>query len=70
MVPTLNGTLHIATLLIGIAGELNGTGNPIYDRFMHLEPIDTEYNLDQEVLAHITHYRQLQRAVPHASSKE
>ena len=70
MLPTLNGTLHIAALLIGIAWELYSTCNPIYDRVMRLEPIDTEYNLAREVLAHITSYRQLQRAIPHAGSKK
>ena len=68
-VPTLNGTLHITALPIAIARELYSICNPIYDRVMHLEPIDAKYNLDREVLAHITHYQQLKQAVPHASSK-
>ena len=68
--PTLWGTLHITTLLIGIVWELYGTCNPINDRIMRLKPIDAEYNLAREVLAHITQYRQLQRAVLHAGSKE
>ena len=62
MLPMLNGTLHIITLLISIARELYGTSNSIDDRVMHLEPIDTEYNLAPEVLAHTTSYQQLQRA--------
>ena len=37
---------------------------------MRLEPIDAEYNLAREVLAHITINRQLQTAVPHAGTKE
>ena len=44
--------------------------NPIYYRVMHLKPIDAEYNLTQEVLAHITLHRQLHTTVPHAGSKE
>ena len=70
MVPTLNGTLHITTLLIGIARELYSTCNPIYDRVMHLEPINAKYNLAQEVLAHITVHQQLQTAITHAGSKK
>ena len=70
MLPTLRGTLHITTLLIGIAWELYGTSDPIYDRVMHLEPIDAEYNLAREVLAHITINWQLQTAVLHAGTKE
>ena len=54
MLPTLKGALHITTLLIGVAWELYGTSNPINDRVMRLEPIDAEYNLAREVLAHIT----------------
>ena len=54
MLPTLRGTLHITTLLIGIAWEPYGTCNPINYRVMRLEPIDAEYNLAREVLAHIT----------------
>ena len=45
MLLTLNGTLHIAALLIGIMWELYSICNPIDDRVMHLEPINTEYNL-------------------------
>ena len=70
MLPTLRGTLHITTLLIGIVWELYGTCNPINDRVMCLEPINAEYNLAREVLAHITVNRQLQRAIPHAGAKE
>ena len=70
MLPIPRITLHITTLLIGIAWELYGTSDPINDRVMHLEPIDTEYNLAREVLAHITVNRQLQTAVPHAGTKE
>ena len=70
MLPTLRGLLHITTLLIGIAWELYGTCNPINDRVMRLEPIDAEYNLAREVLAHITVNRQLQTAIPHACTKE
>ena len=70
MLPTLRGTLHITTLLIGIAWELYGTCHPMYDGAMLLEPIDAEYNLTREVLAHITGYWQLQRAVPHAGAKQ
>ena len=63
-------TLYITTLLIGIAWELYSTCDPIDNRVMHLEPIDTEYNLAREVLAHISINRQLQTAVPHAGTKE
>ena len=68
--PTPKITLYITTLLIGVAWELYGTGDPINDRVMHLEPIDAKYNLAREVLAHITNNRQLQRAVSHASTKQ
>ena len=34
MLPTLNGTLHIAALLIGIMWELYSTFDPIYDSVM------------------------------------
>ena len=70
MIPTPRITLHITALLIGITWELYGTSNPINDRVMRLEPIDAEYNLAREVLAHITVNRQLQTAVPHAGTKE
>ena len=70
MLPTPRITLYITTLLIGIVWELYGTGDPINDRVMRLEPIDAEYNLAREVLAHITINRQLQTAVPHAGTKE
>ena len=70
MLPTLRVTLHITALLIGVAWELYSTGDPINDRVMRLEPIGAEYNLAREVLAHITHYQQLQKAVPHAGPKE
>ena len=45
VLPTLEGTVHITTLLIGIAWELYSTSNPIDDRVMRLEPIDAKYNL-------------------------
>ena len=70
MLPTLTGTLYITALLISIAWEFYGTNDPINDRVMCLEPIDAEYNLAREVLAHITVNWQLQRAIPHASTKE
>ena len=70
MLPTPRVTLHTTALLIGIVWELYGTCNPINDRVMRLEPIDAEYNLAQEVLAHITVNWQLQRAIPHAGSKQ
>ena len=70
MLPTPRITLYKTTLLIGVAWELYGTGNPIYDRVMRLEPVDAEYNLAREVLAHITNNQQLQTAVPHAGTKE
>ena len=70
MLPTPRITLYITTLLIGIAWELYSTCDPINDRVMQLEPIDAEYNLAREVLAHITINRQLQTAVPHAGTKE
>ena len=70
MLPKLNGTLHIAALLIGVMWELCSTCDPINDRVMQLEPIGAEYNLAREVLAHITINRQLQTAVPHAGTKE
>ena len=70
MLPTPKITLYITTLLIGVAWELYGTGDPINDRVMRLEPIDAEYNLAQEVLAHITRNQQLKTAVPHAGTKE
>ena len=57
--PTPRITLNITALLIGVAWELYSTGNPINDRVMRLEPIDAEYNLAREVLAHITNNRQL-----------
>ena len=56
MVSICNGTLHIITLLIGVARELYSRCNPTYDRVMHLELINAKYNLAQEVLAHITSY--------------
>ena len=68
--PTPRITLNIITLLIGVAWELYGTCDPIYDRVMRLEPIDAEYNLAREVLAHITINRQLQTAVSHAGTKK
>ena len=72
MLPTLNGTLHITALLISIVWELYSICDPINDRVMHLEPINTKYNLAREVLAHIARYLQLQRAVstpvPNSSS--
>ena len=70
MLPTLRGTLHIITLLIGIAWELYRTSNPINDGVMRLEPINAECNLAREVLAHITRNRQLQTALSHAGTKE
>ena len=70
MLPTPRITLYITTLLIGIAWELYSTCDPINDRVMRLEPIDAEYSLAREVLAHITNNRQLQGAVPHASTKQ
>ena len=68
--PTPRITLYKTTLLIGVAWELYGTCDPIYDRVMRLEPIDAEYNLAREVLAYITINWQLQTAVPYASTKE
>ena len=68
--PTPRITLHITALLIGIAWEPYGTSNPIDNRVMRLEPINAEYNLAREVLAHITVNWQLQTAVPHAGTKE
>ena len=70
MLPTLKGTSHITALLIGVAWELYSTGDPINERVMRLEPIDAEYNLAREVLAHITNNRQLQTAISHAGTKE
>ena len=69
LLPTLNSALHCTTPPIGILRELNSTCNPIYDRVICLELIDNGCNLAQEVLIHITCYRQLQRAIPHAGSK-
>ena len=37
---------------------------------MRLEPIDAEYNLAREVLAHITSNRQLQTAVSHTGTNK
>ena len=70
MLPTLNGTLHSTALLIGIARELYSTSDPIDGRVMHLEPVNVEYNLAGEDMAHITIYQQLQTAVPRTSSKK
>ena len=70
MLPTPRITLYVTALLIGVAWELYGPGNPIDNRVMRLEPIKAEYNLAREVLAHITVNRQLQTAVPHAGTKE
>ena len=45
MLPTPRITIYITALLIGVMWELYGTGDPINDRVMRLEPIDAEYNL-------------------------
>ena len=70
MLPTLRGTLYITTLLIGATWELYDTRDPINDRVMRLEPINAEYNLAREVLAHITVNWQLQTAISHAGAKQ